>query len=213
MLNLNKIENENLKIRILNWYNDVEDEDKKEIEDFLNGGNIKDIEESFLIDLEFGTGGIRGIMGIGPSKMNKYTVGKATQGVANYFLKKGIVDKKVVVSYDTRNNSQYFAKITAQIFSENGFKVYLFPEPAPTPCLSFAIRFFKTQIGVMITASHNPKDYNGYKLYDNTGCQITSPIDKEIIKEVNSITSLKNIKFGDFNRKLNYKKIEFIDKD
>ncbi|MCX8058585.1 MAG: phospho-sugar mutase [Spirochaetes bacterium] len=213
MLNLSENLNNNLKNKILKWYESIENIDRKELEDFVNKSSNKELEEAFLYDLEFGTGGIRGIMGIGSFRMNKYTVGKATQGIANYFIKTGVKEKKACISYDTRNNSYLFAKITSAILASNGFKVYIMKNPAPTPCLSYAVRKYETTIGVMITASHNPKEYNGYKLYDNTGCQITSPIDKEIIKEVNSIDDLKTIKFGDFESLVKDSKIEFIDEE
>ncbi len=153
--------------------------------------------ESFYRDLEFGTGGLRGIMGVGTNRMNKYTVGAATQGFANY-LKMNFTDVgliKVAIAYDPRNNSPYFAQITADVFSANGIKVYLFDELKPTPELSFAIRHFGCQGGIVITASHNPKEYNGYKAYWNDGGQLISPHDKNVIDEVNKINDVSEIKF------------------
>ena len=152
--------------------------------------------DSFYRDLEFGTGGLRGIMGVGSNRMNKYTIGKATQGLANY-LKKQFAGQeiKVAVSYDSRNNSQSFGRLVADVFAANGIKVYLFSELRPTPVLSFAIRHFGCQSGVMLTASHNPKEYNGYKAYWNDGCQLTAPHDKNVIDEVNAIASVNDIKF------------------
>lgn len=152
--------------------------------------------DSFYKDLEFGTGGLRGIMGVGSNRMNKYTIGKATQGLANY-LRKQFPDQdiKVAVSYDSRNNSQAFGQLVAQVFAANGIRVYLFNELRPTPMLSFAIRHFGCQSGVMLTASHNPKEYNGYKAYWSDGCQLTAPHDKNVIDEVNAIASVKDIKF------------------
>lgn len=152
--------------------------------------------DSFYKDLEFGTGGLRGIMGVGSNRMNKYTIGKATQGLSNY-LKKQFPDQeiKVAVAYDSRNNSQSFGHLVAQVFAANGIRVYLFNELRPTPMLSFAIRHFGCQSGVMLTASHNPKEYNGYKAYWNDGSQLTEPHDKNVIDEVNAITSVKDIQF------------------
>jgi phosphomannomutase len=148
--------------------------------------------------LEFGTGGLRGIMGAGSNRMNIYTVGAATQGLANY-LKLQFPDVEqisIVVGYDCRNNSPYFSQTVADIFSANGMKVYLFDSLRPTPEISFAIRHFGCQSGVMITASHNPKEYNGYKAYWNDGAQLVAPHDVDVIKEVNKITNINDIRFG-----------------
>src|SRR5690606_12668774 len=152
--------------------------------------------DSFYKELEFGTGGLRGIMGVGSNRMNKYTIGKATQGLANYLIKQFPNQEiKVAVSYDSRNNSQEFGQLVADVFSANGFQVYLFKELRPTPLLSFAVRHFKCQGGVMLTASHNPKEYNGYKAYWNDGGQLVAPHDKNVIHEVNAIQSVNDIKF------------------
>jgi phosphoglucomutase len=169
---------------------------KEEIKKMLADSNTKNLIDSFYKDLEFGTGGLRGIMGIGANCINQYTIGSATQGLANY-LKKSISDKeiKVAIAYDSRNNSQYFAQVTANVFSANGITVYLFPELRPTPLLSFAIRYLKCHSGVVITASHNPKEYNGYKAYWKDGAQLVPPHDKNVIKEVEAITSFEQIKF------------------
>lgn len=152
--------------------------------------------EAFYKDLEFGTGGLRGIMGVGSNRMNKYTVGAATQGLANYINKcfSHLSQPAVVVGYDCRNNSKEFAQITADVFSANGIKVYLFEDMRPTPEISFAIRHFGCQSGVMVTASHNPKEYNGYKAYWEDGAQVLSPHDTAIIDEVNKIQSAAEIK-------------------
>ncbi|TDS14941.1 phospho-sugar mutase [Sphingobacterium paludis] len=152
--------------------------------------------DSFYKELEFGTGGLRGIMGVGSNRMNKYTIGKATQGLANY-LKKQFPNQavKVAVSYDSRNNSQKFGQLVADVFAANGIHVYLFKELRPTPMLSFAVRHFGCQGGVMLTASHNPKEYNGYKAYWNDGGQLVAPHDKNVITEVNAIQSVNEIKF------------------
>ncbi len=158
----------------------------------------KELEESFYRMLEFGTGGLRGIMGAGTNRMNKYTVGMATQGVADYLKEcfNGLPQIKAAVAYDSRNNSPEFARITAEVFAANGFKVYLFDSLRPTPELSYAIRYFKCQAGVMITASHNPKEYNGYKAYWEDGAQIIAPHDTNIINRVLKITSPAQVKFS-----------------
>lgn len=157
----------------------------------------KELEESFYKNLEFGTGGLRGIMGVGTNRMNKYTVGMATQGVANYLKEnfKDLPQISVAVSFDSRNNSADFAKITANVFAANGIKVYLFDSLRPVPELSYSIRHLKCQSGVMITASHNPKEYNGYKAYWEDGAQVTAPHDTNIINEVLKITSPAMVKF------------------
>lgn len=175
----------------------VDDNTKKSIQSLINNSDSKELIDSFYRDLEFGTGGLRGIMGVGSNCMNKYTVGVATQGLCNYLLKT-YPNKKITVAlaHDSRNNSAYFTQITADVFSANGIEVYKFAELRPTPLLSFAIRYLKCDSGIVITASHNPKEYNGYKAYWNDGAQIVPPHDKNIIKEVNSITSFEQVKFN-----------------
>ncbi len=170
----------------------------------------KELVESFYRDLEFGTGGLRGIMGVGTNRMNIYTVGMATQGMSNYIKKQfsGKAGIKVVVGHDSRNNSRLFAETTAKIFTANGFRVFLFESLRPTPELSFAIRHLGAQSGVMITASHNPKEYNGYKVYWNDGGQVIAPHDRNIIDEVQKITSPEEILF-----KGNESMIEIIGKE
>lgn len=155
----------------------------------------QDLTDAFYRNLEFGTGGLRGLMGAGTNRMNKYTVGMATQGLANYLkaMFPSAHPVKVAVAYDSRNNSSFFARITAEVFAANGFMVYLFEELRPTPELSFAIRHLKCQSGVMITASHNPKEYNGYKAYWDDGAQMIAPHDKNVITEVNKITSIDQV--------------------
>jgi len=162
----------------------------------LDNPDTKELIDSFYKDLEFGTGGLRGIMGAGANCMNQYTVGAATQGLSNY-LKKSLPSKEisVAIAYDSRNNSKYFAQITANVFSANGITVHLFPELRPTPLLSFAIRHLKCDSGVVITASHNPKEYNGYKAYWSDGAQLVPPHDKNVITEVSAITSFDQVKF------------------
>lgn len=178
------------------WLNQNIDEDfKQTIRDLLDGDEIE-LTEAFYKDLEFGTGGLRGIMGVGSNRMNKYTAGMATQGLANYLLKSfPNQDISVAVAYDSRNNSPFFGQIVANIFSANGITVYLFEELRPTPELSFAIRYFGCKAGVMLTASHNPKEYNGYKAYWDDGAQLTPPHDVNVIKEVEAIGSFDDIRF------------------
>ncbi len=183
--------------KIEDWLTPSYDEGtRKAVQDLIDNNEVTELTDSFYRDLEFGTGGLRGIMGVGSNRMNKYTIGKATQGLSNY-LKKQFPDQeiKVAVSYDSRNNSQAFGQLVAKVFAANGIKVHLFNELRPTPVLSFAIRHFGCQSGVMLTASHNPKEYNGYKAYWNDGCQLTAPHDKNVIDEVNAITSVSDIKF------------------
>jgi phosphoglucomutase len=184
------------------WLNGSYDQNTKDTIQDLIDNNPNELIESFYRDLEFGTGGLRGIMGAGTNRMNKYTVGAATQGFSNY-LKSNFPNTKqlkVAIAFDSRNNSPYFAKITADVFSANGIKVYLFKNLKPTPELSFAIRQFGCQGGIVITASHNPKEYNGYKAYWDDGGQLISPHDKNVIDEVNKIAAIDEVNFnGDEN--------------
>lgn len=174
----------------------IDEESKSSIRKLLENSDTKPLIDSFYKDLEFGTGGLRGVMGVGSNCMNKFTIGAATQGLANY-LKKSITGEiKVAIAYDSRNNSKIFAQTTADVFSANGISVYLFPELRPTPLLSFAIRHLKCHSGIVITASHNPKEYNGYKAYWSDGAQLVPPHDKNVIEEVNSIGGFENIKFA-----------------
>ena len=162
----------------------------------LKNSDPAGFEDAFYKNLEFGTGGLRGIMGVGTNRMNKYTVGMATQGLANYILKHVEGDDiKVVISYDSRNNSNEFAKITADVLSANGINVFIFDNIRPTPEMSYAVRLKGAVAGVMITASHNPKEYNGYKVSWSDGGQVTSPVDKEIVEEVAKITDPSQVKF------------------
>jgi phosphoglucomutase len=175
----------------------IDSDTKQKVKFLLENSDTKELVDNFYKDLEFGTGGLRGIMGVGSNTMNKYTVGVATQGLCNYLLKtypnKTI---KVALAHDSRNNSPYFTQIVADVFSSNGIEVYKFAELRPTPLLSFAIRYLKCDSGIVITASHNPKEYNGYKAYWNDGAQVVPPHDKNIIKEVNAITSFEQVKFS-----------------
>lgn len=185
-------------------------ETRAEVKRMLEAEDKTELIECFYKDLEFGTGGLRGIMGVGSNRMNIYTVGAATQGLANY-LKEAFADLdeiKVVVGHDVRNNSRLFAEIVADIFSANGIKAYLFDSFRPTPELSFAIRHLGCQSGVNITASHNPKEYNGYKAYWADGAQIIAPHDVNIIDRVNKISGVEEIKF-----KGNPDKIQIIGKE
>mgnify|MGYP005755621853 FL=1 len=157
-------------------------------------GNKEEIEDRFYKELEFGTAGLRGVIGMGTNRMNKYTVGKATQGLANYILEQGVQDKGVAISYDSRKMSDEFSMQTALILNANGIKTYLFENLRPVPELSFAVRQLKCTAGIMITASHNPPKYNGYKVYWDDGSQIVEPRDKDIIAKVRAITDFKEIK-------------------
>lgn len=180
------------------WLGDGYDEETKAaVRAMLDNEDKADLIEAFYKDLEFGTGGLRGIMGAGTNRMNIYTVGAATQGLSNY-LKKAFADLpqiKVAIGHDCRNNSRKFAEVAADVFSANGIKVYLFDALRPTPEVSFAIRELGCQSGVILTASHNPKEYNGYKAYWNDGAQMIAPHDENTIDEVNKITSVKDVKF------------------
>ncbi len=193
----NKVDPEVLERAKIWLEGNYDDETKSAIQAMIDN-DPKELTESFYRDLEFGTGGLRGIMGVGSNRMNKYTVGAATQGMANY-LKMNFKDLdiiKVAIACDSRNNSEYFAKITADVFSANGIKVYLFDSLRPTPELSFAIRQFGCQGGIVITASHNPKEYNGYKAYWDDGGQLISPHDKNVITEVQKIKDISDVKFA-----------------
>ena len=179
------------------WLEGTYDEEtKKAVKDLIEN-DPDELTDAFYKELEFGTGGLRGIMGVGTNRMNKYTVGSATQGLANYLKKnfKNHKQIKVAIAYDNRNNNTYFTRIAADVLSANGIKVYVFDDIRPTPELSFAIRKLKCQSGIVITASHNPKEYNGYKVYWDDGAQIISPHDTNVIEEVNNITSIDQVKF------------------
>jgi phosphoglucomutase len=185
------------KERIQKWLQGAYDEDTKNIiRRWIDENKEDDLVDAFYKELEFGTGGLRGTMGVGSNQMNKYTIGLATQGLCNY-LKLNFPNQqiKVAIAHDSRNNSPYFAQVTADVFSANGIKVYLFKALRPTPELSFTIRHFGCQSGVVVTASHNPKEYNGYKAYWNDGAQVIPPHDKNIIKEVQKISDISEVKF------------------
>jgi phosphoglucomutase len=179
------------------WLNgNYDTKTKEEIQQLLDKEAFTELTDSFYRSLEFGTGGLRGIMGAGSNRINKYTIGTATQGLCNYLLKKYPGEKvKVAIAHDSRNNSDYFAGITADVFSANGIHVYFFKALRPTPELSFAVRELGCKSGVMLTASHNPKEYNGYKAYGEDGGQFTAPDDTMVMDEVAKISSIDEVKF------------------
>jgi phosphoglucomutase len=188
--------------KIATWLNGNYDEATKNAIKELQSANTSELEESFYKNLEFGTGGLRGIMGVGTNRINKYTIGMATQGFANYLLKTYTNESiSVAIGHDSRNNSRFFAETTAQVFAANGITVHIFETLRPTPELSFAIRHLGCKAGVVCTASHNPKEYNGYKAYWNDGGQLVPPHDKNVIKEVEAIQSVDEVKWtgGDAN--------------
>lgn len=178
-------------------------ETKDKINELIASGNVTQLTDSFYKNLEFGTGGMRGELGVGSNRMNKYTVGAATQGLANY-LNKVFTDQeiKVAIAYDSRNFSPEFGQIAADILSANGITVYLYKALRPTPQLSFTVRELGCQSGIVITASHNPREYNGYKVYWTDGSQVVAPHDKNIVAEVNAITNVKNIKFKGVKKRI-----------
>ena len=184
--------------KINHWLQgNYDSETKKEINSLLDSESFTELTDSFYRDLEFGTGGLRGTMGPGTNRINKYTIGSATQGLSNFLLKKYPGEKiSVAVAHDSRNKSDYFAQITAEVFSANGIHVHFFKELRPTPELSFAIRHLGCKSGVMITASHNPKEYNGYKAYGWDGGQFKSPDDQMVMDEVSAISNIDLVKFN-----------------
>ena len=203
--------------KIDNWLSGNFDQDTKNGITSLQKENPGELEEAFYRNLEFGTGGLRGIMGVGTNRMNKYTVGMATQGYANYLKQCFPAGVKVAIAHDSRNNSRFFAETAANVFAANGIKVFLFEALRPTPELSFAIRELKCQGGVVCTASHNPKEYNGYKAYWDDGSQLVPPHDKNVIKEVDKIGSVDEVKWSGgehditlIGRELDEKYIEMV---
>jgi phosphoglucomutase len=182
--------------KIDTWLNGNYDQDTKDAILKAQAENPDDLLEGFYRNLEFGTGGLRGIMGVGTNRMNKYTIGMATQGYANYLKQSFGNNVSIAVAHDSRNNSRFFAETVANVMGANGIKVYLFESLRPTPELSFAIRHFKCQGGVVCTASHNPKEYNGYKAYWEDGAQLVPPHDKNVIKEVDKIASVDDVKWS-----------------
>ncbi|TNF31182.1 MAG: phospho-sugar mutase, partial [Bacteroidetes bacterium] len=174
----------------------------------LIDSNPEELTECFYKDLEFGTGGLRGLMGVGTNRMNIYTVGMATQGLANYLKKSFGGEISVAIAHDSRNNSPLFARKTAEVFAANGIKAYLFSELRPTPELSFAVRHYGCKAGVVITASHNPKEYNGYKAYWEDGGQLVAPHDKNVITEVQKIAGPQDV-----NWKADASLIQIVDEE
>ncbi|WP_353185605.1 phospho-sugar mutase [Parapedobacter lycopersici] len=187
----------NVRERAARWLQAPYDEETiQAVQQLVDSKDTVGLTDAFYKDLEFGTGGLRGIMGVGTNRMNKYTIGRATQGLSNYLLDTYPGELiQVAVSYDSRNNSREFAQLVADVFSANGMRVFLFNELRPTPLLSFAVRHLKCQAGVMLTASHNPKEYNGYKAYWNDGGQLVPPHDKQVISAVYAITDPSQIRF------------------
>src|ERR1700733_11804043 len=186
-----------IKAKIEQWLEGNYDQATKDEIKRLQEENPNELVESFYRNLEFGTGGLRGIMGVGTNRINKYTIGMATQGYANY-LKASFSGKevRVAIAHDSRNNSRFFAETVANVFAANGIKVFLFDDLRPTPVLSFTIRYLKCKGGVVCTASHNPKEYNGYKAYWDDGGQLVPPHDKNVITEVDKIASVDDVKWS-----------------
>ncbi len=183
--------------RVNVWANGNYDQTTKDAISQMQANNTDELADSFYRNLEFGTGGLRGIMGVGTNRINKYTIGMATQGFANYLKKTyGTAEIKVAIAHDSRNNSRFFAETTANVFAANGIKVFLFEALRPTPELSFAIRHLGCNGGVVCTASHNPKEYNGYKAYWNDGGQLVPPHDKNVIKEVEAVSGIDEVKWN-----------------
>ena len=183
------------------WLDFADDDTKAELEALTDE---KEIEDRFYKDLAFGTGGLRGVMGAGSNRMNKYTVGKATLGLARYLKSKSSGDLSVAIAYDTRNNSQYFAKTAAGVFASQGIKVFIYEMVVPVPVLSFTTHYLNCTAGVMLTASHNPKEYNGYKVYDSKGCQFCTEDAKNAIGFINDITDYASIPFVDESDLITY---------
>lgn len=184
-----------------------DEETKKELQSITDE---KEIEDRFYKDLEFGTGGLRGIMGAGPNRMNKYTIAKATKGYADYLKSKIQGEISVAIAYDSRNNSQYFSQVAAGVLASNGIKVYIYDTLMPTPVLSFTARHLGCNGGIVLTASHNPKEYNGYKIYDEKGCQLVPQFASQVIEFVNAVTDLKSVEVMDFNAGVRSGKITII---
>jgi phosphoglucomutase len=196
------------------WTGEQFDEETRcEIQDLIDRGDEKELTERFYSDLEFGTGGMRGIMGPGTNRMNVYTVGRATQGLADYLLQNhaDAAERGVAIAYDSRNNSTLFAHEAARVLAANGIRVYIFPELRPTPLLSFTVRHLQTRGGIVLTASHNPKEYNGYKVYADTGAQVTPPEDGRIVDYVNRVDFAKDVRRMDYQEGVKKGLIQEID--
>lgn len=184
-----------------------DDNTKNELESITDK---KEIEDRFYKDLEFGTGGLRGIMGAGTNRMNKYTVGKATKGLCEYLKNEFAGEKSVVIAYDSRNNSKAFAECAAEVLCYNGIKTFLFEEIMPTPVLSFSVRYLNCNAGIVITASHNPKEYNGYKVYDEYGCQLVPQYADKVISYINNVKDIKSVKHMNLNMALSNGYLTYI---
>lgn len=184
-----------------------DDNTKNELESITDK---KEIEDRFYKDLEFGTGGLRGIMGAGANRMNKYTVGKATKGLCEYLKNEFAGEKSVVIAYDSRNNSKAFAECAAEVLCYNGIKTFLFEEIMPTPVLSFSVRYLNCNAGIVITASHNPKEYNGYKVYDKYGCQLVPQYADKVISYINNVKDIKSVKHMNLNMALSNGYLTYI---
>ena len=184
-----------------------DDNTKNELESITDK---KEIEDIFYKDLEFGTGGLRGIMGAGANRMNKYTVGKATKGLCEYFKNEFAGEKSVVIAYDSRNNSKAFAECAAEVLCYDGIKTFLFEENMPTPVLSFSVRYLNCNAGIVITASHNPKEYNGYKVYDKYGCQLVPQYADKVISYINNVKDIKSVKHMNLNMALSNGYLTYI---
>ena len=187
-----------------------DEETKAELEAITDKAELED---RFYKELEFGTGGLRGVMGAGPNRMNRYTVSKATKGLADYLNASFEGEKSVAIAYDSRNNSRFFAEVSAGVLCEAGIKVFLFDTLMPTPVLSFAVRYHKCTAGIVITASHNPKEYNGYKVYDNEGCQLVPEYADKVIAYVNAVDDIKNIPCADLEDAQNDGRLIYIGED
>lgn len=185
----------------------LDDNTKNELESITDK---KEIEDRFYKDLEFGTGGLRGIMGAGANRMNKYTVGKATKGLCEYLKNEFAGEKSVVIAYDSRNNSKAFAECAAEVLCYNGIKTFLFEEIMPTPVLSFSVRYLNCNAGIVITASHNPKEYNGYKVYDEYGCQLVPQYADKVISYINNVKDIKSVKHMNLNMALSNGYLTYI---
>lgn len=203
---------------LLNLYNSwIENAHKdRDVVDELKSifGNEVKIEDAFYRNLSFGTGGLRGVIGAGTNRMNVHTVAKASQGLADYIVNNySSKDRKIAISYDSRIKSDLFARVSAEVFAANGIRVYIFPELMPTPCLSFAVRKLNCAAGVMVTASHNPAKYNGYKVYGDDGNQITTKAAKDILKEIEKLDIFSDVKYADFDEAMSTGMISYIGDD
>ena len=198
--------------RYLEWVNSpfLSEKEKEELASIK--GDEKEIIERFYRDLEFGTGGLRGVMALGTNRMNRFIIAKATQGLANYLLSK-YEKPSVAIGHDSRNNSDSFSKVAAGVLAANGVKVYIYPELMPTPALSFAVRHLNCSAGIVVTASHNPKQYNGYKVYGDDGCQCTIEAADAIYAQIQKIDVFKDVKYGDFDTLVKSNDIVIIGND